>query len=187
MNKIGNFIKFFERNSNQRNITIGVVFILFVNIVVFPIFPKLFFQVEIPLNEILDVHFGFTTDYVQQFFTSIETEGRKAYLLSTGLVDTPYAMIYGFVYAIILIFIIKNKMYSGRLRYLILLPFLISLFDLVENTGIIYLVSTYPESNDMVVSIASFANQLKWIFAGITLFTLFVILVIPKSNKINSL
>jgi hypothetical protein len=96
-------------------------------------------------------------------------------------------MIYGVVYAIILIFIIKKKMYSGRLRYLILLPFLISLFDLVENTGIIYLVSTYPESNDMVVSIASFANQLKWIFAGITLFTLFVILVIPKSNKINSL
>ena len=165
---------FFDKlvqKSNTRNIITGVLFILLVNLVLFPLFtPE-----KLELKLILDLHFGFSLQYVKQVLSIIEAAGRKKYLLSTLFIDTPYALIYGFVYALIIARL--SQKISTKIRSIVMLtPFLISLFDLIENAGITYFIISYPNIQRNIVYFVSLANQLKWVFAlltaGVVLFLL---------------
>ena len=88
--------------------------------------------------------------------------------LSTLFIDTPYALVYGFVYSFILLKLLKkNKLWSYKLVAFI--PFLASLADLLENTGLVLILLNYPLRLEVVVQFTSFFNQSKWFFAVIVL------------------
>ncbi len=159
-----NIINFIKKKSTALNIGIGMAFILFINLVVFPFFASN----EVDLKTILDLKFGFSPSEVISSLSSMHENGRKRYLLTTLLVDTPYALIYGFVYAFILFSLLQNTRMKN-ISFLLFIPFFISLFDLVENMGIITFILQFPHINSRFVSIISVANQLKWIFAFITI------------------
>ena len=158
------FINFITNRSNSKNIILGIIFILLVNLVIFPFFSS----ENVNAGNILDLHFGFSVKDVLNILSEMKQEGRKMYLLTTLLIDTPYAIIYGFVYAIIIVALLKKKITKAN-QYLIFTPFFISLFDLLENSGIVYFILKYPNINSFASTSVSFFNQLKWIFATITL------------------
>ncbi len=157
-------LKTLEKYSTNKNIVAGIVFIIFINTIAFPLFPPLFMGISVPLDKILDLHFGFTPDYSYHILTSLQDDGRLSYILSTLLIDTPYAFIYGFIYAFILIMLLKtNNLW--KYKALVYIPFAISFSDLLENTGIITLLFYYPEKMEFISNLTSFFNQSKWSFA----------------------
>jgi hypothetical protein len=136
-----------------------------VNAVLFPLFSIPGIKPE----NIIDLQFGFDQHFVQNLMTELQPGGRRHYLLTTLFIDTFYALIYGWIYALILIFLGKKCGVKDRqLQYLIVLPLLISLFDLIENIGIIYFIKSTPNISVGMTTLFSLANQLKWTFAILT-------------------
>lgn len=101
-------ISFLEKHTQRRNIIIGLLVIVIINVVIFPLFPQWVIGRSIPLDGILDLQFGFSVEQVHSLMSALGEDGRYAYRLSTILVDIPYAMIYGFVYSFILIALLKK-------------------------------------------------------------------------------
>lgn len=169
-------MNFLEKHATKRNIILGIIFIIFINTIAFPFFPKIMIGREIPIDGIFDLQFGFTIDFANQILLNLQDDGRNAYKYSTLFVDIPYALVYGFIYSFMLIALIrKTKLW--KFKYLVLIPFGISVFDLIENIGILTMLSSYPTMNETVCEITSFANQGKWSFA-ILFFLVFIILLI---------
>ncbi|MCK5776032.1 MAG: hypothetical protein KAH25_07650 [Bacteroidales bacterium] len=163
---------FLEKYSTRKNILIGIGFIIFINVIAFPLFPMLFSDSNIIAGKILDIQFGFMPIMVQELLFSMTEKGRHIYYLSTIIIDIPYAITYGFVYSFLIIFLLKkqkdNKLNKRTCRMLVFTPFLITLFDLIENGGILYFITSYPQINPTVVGFISLSNQLKWIMAGLS-------------------
>ncbi len=176
MNGINHIIK----QSNSKNIRIGIIFILLVNLVIFPFFSTDF----VNSSTILDLHFGFSTDDVLNNLRLMHDSGRHLYLLTSLLIDTPYAIAYGFIYAIIIAALIKRKITTTN-QYLIGIPFFISFFDLLENSGIVYFILHYPHIPPVVTQFVSIFNQLKWVFAGITLVLIVILLIKNLMTKLT--
>lgn len=168
------------KKSTTKNISIGLLIILLINSIVFPYFSS----EQVHINSILDLRFGFSAADVSATLAAMKGSGRKAYLLSTLLIDTPYAMFYGFIYAFIIYRLSKNT-FLEKIPILILIPFLISIFDLIENTGILFFILKFPDNNAKLVYLFSFANQLKWTFALLTLL-LFLILLVTRLLNISA-
>jgi len=169
-------IYFLEKHCSKKKIIIGVIYIAFINLIAFPFFPKLF-EATYTHTGILDLHFGFDTNEVLNILRTLGTAGRQIYFLSTLLIDFPYALIYGFIYSFILIFLLKKTQIYKRVRYFVFLPFFISFFDIIENSFIIYFINAFPNINSLAVVIASFSNQLKWIFAALTALSVLSVLL----------
>jgi len=47
-----------------------------------------------------------------------------------------------------------------------MLPFVILVFDLLENFGIVAMLLNYPERLERLATATSLATSLKWIFVG---------------------
>ncbi len=173
---------FIEKHSTRKNIILGVVFILFINMVAFPFFPNIFFGKSLPINLIFDLQFGFDVDFTKDLLEQLGVNGRHIYLLSTLLIDTPYALVYGFIYAFIIYNLLKKNNLEQRFYYLSYIPFGSSIFDLSENFFIIKMINDFPAVKYNIVFIASISNQLKWSFAVVTV--VIVIILLLKLSKI---
>ncbi len=169
-----------EKYATKKVIYYGFSIILFVNFIVFPFFPKLFSGTEIPIDKILDLQFGFTTDFAYQLFDILGKSGQKAYLYFGVFVDIPYMIVYGFTYAILILFLLKKKQLYQRFSYLIFIPIFAAFFDLLENVGIISLLVNYPTKYPLICTITSFVNQLKWISAIVILVIIIALLFRKK-------
>lgn len=176
---------FLEKLAINRNIFLGLLFVFFINTVAFPFFSSMLYKTEIPITIILDTQFGFSVQYVNNLFTQLGVKGRNAYFYSTVFIDIPYAMAYGFIYSFIFIKVLKFKNRFSSFKYISLLAFFISMFDLIENIGIIYLIKIFPNYNSNYIEIISLANRLKWSFALLTLIMFFTILIVPKKQSKN--
>ncbi len=164
-----------NRLTTKRFLWFGFLFILSVNVVIFPFFPGLFGVTDFDTKQIFDLQFGFDTGYAKNFLAELGDKKRHVYMLSTLLIDTPYAMIYGFVYAVLINFLLGKS--SVNISFLTLFPFLISIFDLIENAFTVKFLLSYPDISSTLVSLASFANRLKWLSAALTLIMILVLII----------
>lgn len=156
---------FFNKYGTKKNIVIGVLLIFIFNVVLFPKFTELFLGTKIAITSILDIKCSYTTATAYALFSNLGKEGRYAYKISELFIDIPYAIIYGLTYTFILNSFNKMKNY----KYLIFIPLFISFFDLLENTGIIVMLTKYPTKLATICNLTSIFTSLKWIFAIITL------------------
>ena len=164
---------FLDSYKSKRFLLVGLGIILFINIVVFPLFPRLFGVVISP-NAILDLKFGYSQLDVQHLFDNLHKKGRHIYLLSTLFIDIPYLIFYSFYYAVLLNLLLDKKRLNS-FRFLIVIPFCIGFFDLLENIGIISLLQNYPNLNNTLVSFSALATMLKWSFAIVTILSAIIL------------
>jgi hypothetical protein len=162
-----------NKYASKKNILIGILLIIVFNIFLLPKFSELFLNTKIDIKAILDIKFSYATTVAYSLFENLGESGRNAYKLSELFIDIPYAIIYGFTYAFVIIFLLnKNKI--KKLNYLILAPLFISSFDILENTGIIIMLIKYPVKLDILCRLTSIFTSLKWIFASITFIIILV-------------
>ena len=79
------------------------------------------------------------------------------------IIDNLYALVYGLVFSIIIISLLKvNKI--SLYKILAIIPFCITIFDLFENAGIVIMLLSLPTKLDFIYNVSSIANIANWIF-----------------------
>lgn len=157
---------FFKSKSTLKNIVVGVVFILFFNFMLIPIISILLNDNGNFISNILDVNFSYTEDIVNTALSNMGENGRSFYIKFALLIDIPYAIGYGFIYSIIIIKLFEefNNIFTD---YIFVFPFIISIFDIFENIGIVIALIDYPTINSFLINLTSILTSIKWSFAVI--------------------
>ncbi len=171
--------KFLLRWAKPKYLWAGLAVLLLFNFVLFPAFPQWMGIKQTPL--VLDLRMSYNIRDVREFFEALGPKGLRVYRLSELLIDVPYMIFYSFYYAVLLLYFLKRKHYN--LPFLVVcLPFVLGIYDLLENIGIIYLTHTYPELNSLRVAIVSGFTTTKWTMALMTFLTLLLIWIKPAKR-----
>lgn len=173
-----NFLKLFAK---PVYILIGFILVALFNLVFFPGFSS-YFGVTSSLNDVLDLKLHYNPEVVYGIFDRLGDKGLKIYKASEIFVDFPYLIVYTILYAALItrlsdLLQLKNK------AYLLYIPLLLGVFDILENIGIIKLIGAYPEKMNALVSITSVFTTLKWIFALLTLGTIIFLTAMWLLNR----
>jgi hypothetical protein len=171
MNKLSNF--FYEKTSGYLVLSfLALQFII--SGLILSYFQK---QFDPELNKgLMDLSFGFTPERGYKIIKSNGEEGRKIYLLVESFVDIIYPIVYSTAFVLLISFLIKKNGWDIY-KNLNLLPYGSLIFDIIENVGIIKMLTEYPQMSNFWASNASYAGMLKWVFAGLTLAIVLICLI----------
>jgi len=138
------------------------------------------------MKHILDLRLAYSPAEAYSLLENLGKYGRIIYLISEIIIDLPYAVIYSFVYALIIAALYKKNKFTF-VKYLIFFPFLIGFFDILENTCIVLLISFFYMKITFIAQLASVFTSLKCSFAVVTAFVVLVGLVNNLMNRQNTL
>ena len=114
---------------------------------------------------ILDMRRSYTPDDAYDLFTALGVEGRRAYLTLHLVPDMLFPIGYALVFAFISAwFMVRLLPLDHPLQWLILLPLISGLADLLENLLLVIANLAYPGRIDWMVQ---FAHLLTWVKFGL--------------------
>lgn len=97
-------------------------------------------------------------------------EGRQFHVRATATIDIALPLTYTLFEALLIAFLLKSAGYEHRiLRRLSLVPFIAGGLDLLENAGIILLLTVYPQRYLVLAEATSALTLLKWGFNALSL------------------
>ena len=173
-------IKYFHNNKTLSFVLVStLVFILFIALILSRVSGC--FTLEVGSNS-LGLSFYYTKDMVQNFFELRTEEQLLCYSDFLKIWDTIFAVVYTFMYASWIAFLLKNK------RIFLIIPIFAMICDWVENYIEILMLEIYLKSKlipDTFVSLGSGINSFKWIFSTLTylLILLGIIIILIKFIK----
>ncbi|MDA3866479.1 MAG: hypothetical protein PF489_06995 [Salinivirgaceae bacterium] len=177
--KVYMFSEWLKSRSSIFNILLFLVGFITLTVFIFP-----YFKTHYGLQNavLLDVLFGFSPERAYDIIASYGDYGRKGIFVITGIVDFIYPLVYGPLLALLLSRLIIKLSTTINIRLINLLPFVVVLFDFIENTGILFMTANYPAKSPPIAWLTSVAGIFKWLVTGVCIVTL-LILLIKKANK----
>jgi hypothetical protein len=155
------FSHFWQTQANPKNLFLafGAQLILGVFIL-----PKAYAMLDVSGTlPALEFRFGFKSDWVVNYLETIGSKGRGIYLIINLLIDSIYAIIYSISFSLILSYFLKLSFSQNHyFRLFNLFPFVVGIFDLIENVGISALIISFPQIDTSIVAFASLASLAKW-------------------------
>ncbi|MBC7774922.1 MAG: hypothetical protein H7246_05730 [Phycisphaerae bacterium] len=121
-----------------------------------------------PDFEPLDLRFGFSPEEAWQALEALGPVGREHYRSAETIMDVFYPLTYGLFFSLLMLFLFQKA--GGRLarmRWLAVLPLVGTLFDWLENFGIVRLIDVFPARADGWAQFAAAVGEIKWLFAFI--------------------
>lgn len=118
-----------------------------------------------PKDYALDLKFAYTFSEAYQALSAMDLDTRKFYRFGIWALDFPYMIVYSLFFGGVL-----YRLWSSR--NLLLLPFLVAVFDFFENLMVLRLLKIFPEPNRMMTLIASAFTTLKWLSVGVMVLTI---------------
>ena len=173
-------IKYFHNNKTLSFVLVStLVFILYITLILSRVSGC--FTLEVGSNS-LGLSFYYTKDMVQNFFELRTEEQLLCYSDFLKIWDTIFAVVYTFMYASWIAFLLKNK------RIFLIIPIFGMICDWVENYIEIFMLEIYLKSKlipDTFVLLGSGINSFKWIFSTLTylLILLGIIIILIKFIK----
>lgn len=116
-----------------------------------------------PKEHALDLKFAYSPTEAYDSISHLEEKDRVQYAWAILFFDMPYLMAYACFFSGLLFRLKTNQRNLA-------IPFLVALFDFFENSGILYLLSIFPEESILTATIASISSTGKWILVVILLF-----------------
>ena len=179
--------QFFYENSNLKvAILFTALFVIYLVLVI----TRQAIGFDIPNSNVrsLGMTFGFGESDILAFFQSRTNKMISAYVNFNLVWDSIFALIYGVMYTVWLSVLLKKS--SEKFGILNLVPFLQVMFDWLENYSLAFLAQQYLSDGAMtsyMVGLSSYFVMIKWIFSGLTYFTIilgvgFLISRIVKKN-----
>lgn len=127
----------------------------------------------------LDTRIGYSPDDAYQAISGYAEDGRTYYVRRLLINDTAFPVVYSLFFVGTLALLLKRVTgQDSRLRYLVLLPMLGGALDLVENTGIMAMLLSYPARVDGVAVATGAVTAVKLSVNGITMGLIVACLVI---------
>ena len=173
-------IKYFHNNKTLSFVLVStLVFILYITLILSRVSGC--FTLEVGSNS-LGLSFYYTKDMVQNFFELRTEEQLLCYSDFLKIWDAIFAVVYTFMYASWIAFLLKNK------SIFLIIPIFAMICDWVENYIEILMLEIYLKSKlipDTFVSLGSGINSFKWIFSTLTylLILLGIIIILIKFIK----
>jgi len=115
----------------------------------------------------LDLMFSYSAEEAYQQIEAYGPTVRHNYAISALTLDVAYPLTYSLMFSVWLTLLIKGK--SKLVCTIRMLPFVVLLMDLLENSGIVIMLLNFPTRLDSVATATSVATSLKWVFAGVVI------------------
>lgn len=132
----------------------------------------------------LDIQMGLTADAIDTFLSGIGSDGRTLYLFHEITLDALFPLTYAIAYTLLIAELVRAcGQLQTPLKYLVLLPFAIALFDLLENIHILVAVRSYPAIDELLVKGLAAANMAKHLLSLLVLSTLAVLFFWLTCNR----
>lgn len=115
---------------------------------------------------------------VEQLYTAIEAfgeSGRRFYVLWAWTADLLAPLLYSSFLMLVATWLLLRVAPRPPLRHLALLPALVGVLDVAENTCTSLLTARWPERLDGLASVATVVSRLKWLSMQTTLSMLAVL------------
>ena len=169
---------FFYQKTNGKWIAIFAILFMLFGMVIIPHYAA-------PLKEIVpssykpfDLLFFYDYSYAQDFIGRLGEGGIRSYLIFSWVIDFFYPMVYGGLLIFVLSYIFVDFSFSKKWHsYVNILPLGIMLIDYIENAGIAYMLTSFPNFSALSVFMVNKATQLKWLIVVVCIFFVIVGLV----------
>lgn len=131
-----------------------IILYLLIILVLFPAFATAAYA------QPLDLLFYYSPDKAYTLIESYGPQVRHSYAISALTLDVIYPLTYSLMFSVWLSLLLKQ---GNRLKCAItMLPFVILIFDLFENSGIVVMLLNYPQRLDIIAQMTSLATTTKW-------------------------
>lgn len=129
---------------------------------------------------------GYNAEYVNALLNALGENGRNAYLYNQIPIDMIYTFFSGLTYCLLIAYFL-NKLgkLNGYFFAICFLPLLAGFFDYCENTGIIFMLRSYPDNSVLLSQITNVFSVLKSSFTTIYFFILMILLIACGINKLQ--
>ena len=134
------------------------------------LFQFLWFPRFLPKGEhavMIDTEMAYNAEDAYEIIGNYTDNMRQRYILGEITLDLVFPVIYTFLFSFLIFFLYKNAT-------LALFPFLTLFFDYLENTGIVIILSAYPNKIMWLATITSVISLIKWSLVGIISLAVFV-------------
>ena len=150
--------------------TLLILFLLFIltTSVIFPLMSSL---IEDPAGELekIDTKLYYGPAELYEIMEHYGDQGRQVYALSHLTADVLFPLVYAFFFGLLIAYIFQRAFsrdsWNQRLN---LVPFLLLIFDLIENVSVVILLLAYPTELEGLARVTGMVTSVKWMLAGIT-------------------
>ena len=122
----------------------------------------------------LDLLFWYNHETLYQMLTSYGETIRSRYMIGLFTADLAYPIYYGTLLTMIFALVFK-KLAIPFPKKIVLIPYTAVLFDLTENSLLVFLLSSYPNKHFEIADIAGYVTAIKWSVFGIIATTIICI------------
>lgn len=176
LNKIVNL---FNRFSNWKTLVLFFGLYVFFNAYVLPKSESKINSLSNKEVGVVDLTFGYNPERTIEMTSNYSAEAKDYYINTELFTDTIYVLVYVFFFAILLTLLLKKS----SLKRVSLLPFVIMIFDFLENYFIITLLKMPIPSYNQAVFCEIFKLG-KWItFAVVLLLVLYGVILKLKPKR----
>jgi hypothetical protein len=135
------------------------------------------------LQEPMDLQFFSTPAKLFAMAESYGEYGRAFYRNVEMTVDILYPIIYTLAFGLFISWLFRRGFKpDNKMQKLNVMPVGAWLFDLLENLGIVTLLSTFPAQLTAVAWLTTIFTMVKWVFAGASMLLMVVGLVMAAKN-----
>jgi hypothetical protein len=135
------------------------------------------------LEQPLDLMFFSTPAKIFAMIERYGEFGRPFYRNVELTVDIIYPIIYMLAYGLLLSWLFQRAFKpDSKMQKLNVMPVGMWLFDLLENLGIVTLLSTFPAQLTAVAWLTTIFTMVKWMFAGASMLLIIIGLVMAAKN-----
>lgn len=128
---------------------------------------------------LLDMRFHYAADDVSEVFEKLGEDGIAAYR-EFWILD----FIFIACFLIVMLAAMDKPAISGKgKKLLIILAVARAVFDIIENSILLYLSSTYPTYNDLLASICSWITTFKFVFLIVWVLGFAALALYPVINR----
>jgi hypothetical protein len=134
----------------------------------------------------IDLLFFYTPEKAYQMVAVYGEQGRAVYRTGELTVDIIYPIVYTLFFSLLITWLFQRGFAAeSGMQRLNVVPFGACLFDLLENLGIVGMLSIYPSTPALLAWVSSVFTMVKWLFAGASmiLIVIGIIAAILKALK----
>lgn len=136
----------------------------------------------------LDVEFSFSAQEAYSRIEAYGPEGRQLYAWVEATLDVAFPLIAASLLSLLILFLLRRAFPDSRtIRRLALVPFGTLAADLLENTGILVLLLSYPTRLDELAELTSLVVSAKWILVVTSLVIVVFAAGVTVTRSIRSL
>ena len=131
----------------------------------------------------IDLQLFYTPEKVYGMIEAYSPEVRTSYRLFEMTGDILYPIVYTLFFSLTITWLFQRGFASNsNMQKYNVVPFGALVIDLLENTGIITMLSVYPSTPALLAWASAVFTLVKWLFAGITLVLILIGLVMAIKN-----